>query len=314
MNEAQALVRMVPPSKPREGKPDGGVMQIHITRACDLACFGCTQGSNLAGKVTMITTENFEKACASLVDYFGIVGIFGGNPASHPQFETLCDILMKYIPKERRGLWCNNPMGHGAKMRETFNPRVSNLNVHLSRTAYEEFKRDWPESKPFGLDQDSRHATVYTAMEDVIADEGERWELISNCDVNQHWSAMIAEFRGELRGWFCEIAGAQSILHQWEPDYPDTGFSIEPGWWKRPMQDFAEQVRLHCHACGFPLRSYGEMAQADEAVGVEYVTRMHAGIYRPKRKGRTVQFVQMRTDLREQATARATDYLRNAKR
>ena len=82
MNEAQALARMVPPSKPRKGKPDGGVMQIHITRACDLACFGCTQGSNLAGKVTMITPENFEKACASLVDYFGVVGIFGGNPAS----------------------------------------------------------------------------------------------------------------------------------------------------------------------------------------------------------------------------------------
>src|SRR5690348_9139192 len=91
----------------------GGVIQIHITRACDLACTGCTQGSNLAGKPVVMPVELFEQACESLVGYEGVVGIFGGNPTLHPRFEAICATLRKYIPFEQRGLWSNNLNGHG---------------------------------------------------------------------------------------------------------------------------------------------------------------------------------------------------------
>jgi len=64
-------------------------------------------------------------------------------------------------------------------------------------------------------------------MEDMTDDE--RWGLIGNCDINQYWSAIICVFRGELRGYFCEIAGAQAILHENEPSYPDLGASVVPG-------------------------------------------------------------------------------------
>lgn len=285
MTEQEAIARMVAPGTPRAGKYRSGVIQVWLTRACDKACYGCTQGSNLAGPSAMMTPTQFEEACKSLKGYWGVVGVFGGNPAVNPHFEEICEILRGYFPKEQRGLWCNNPLGKGAAMRATFDPAVSNLNVHLDKKAFDEFKRDWPESRPFGLDKDSRHSPCYVAMKDVLKkfcptcggngwhtaggndpadcgtcygtgkvyDEPKAWELISNCDINKHWSAMIGVFRGQLRAWFCEIAGAQSILHQWDSkacecgnsllgcsicdayghengrifDYPDTGINLE---------------------------------------------------------------------------------------
>ena len=361
MTEQEALARMIAPGTKRPGKLGGygGVIQIHVTRACNLACFNCTQGSQLGGKTGFMTPEQFEQAVRSLDGYFGVVGVFGGNPATSPYFDAYCDILRELVPFERRGLWCNHPLEHGRKMRETFDPRVSNLNVHLDRAAHAEFKRDWPESMPFGLTQDSRHSPPFVAMRDVLKkdcadccngyqfvgagpesdaeemnvcrtcdgtgrvyDEALAWELISGCDINQHWSAMIGVFRGQLRAWFCEIAGAQSILHQDEPDYPDTGIPIpyvglelaceNRRWWELPMVYFKGQVRKHCHDCGVPLRGHGELAQASSAEAKEQVSAMHQGVYKPKRKYRKVELVVLREQLGAPLKT-MTHYLQNAK-
>jgi hypothetical protein len=310
MTEQEALSRMISPGMRRPGKPRGGVLQIWVTRACDKACFGCTQGSNLGGKPGMITPQQFHWACQSLKGYFGTVGVFGGNPAMHPQFEELCHIARCHFDKAQLGLWCNHPRGKGAVMRKTFNPAVSNLNVHLDQEAFDEFKRDWPECRPFGLEGDSRHSPVYTALKDLVPDESERWDLISNCDINKHWSAMIGVFRGELRGYFCEIAGAQAMLHQHNPDYPDTGLPVVQGWWRAGMPEFAAQVRKHCHECGVPLRGHGELAVSNPD-GVEQVTATHADIYKPKKKDRTVQLVELRDQLGK-PLEKMTHYLQNA--
>jgi hypothetical protein len=335
MLETEALAKMVAPGTPRETKWRKGVIQIHLTRACDLACYQCLQGSNLRGPYDFITLDNFEKACQSLQGYFGVVGCFGGNPAVHPQFDSICDILTKYVPFEQRGIWCNNPITpHNAEvMRRTFNPAHSNLNVHLNQHAYDLFKVWWPESMPFGLHQDSRHSPSLVAMRDVIADEGKRWELISGCFVNRFWSAMVCQFRGELRAFFCEVAGAAAILHQHEADYPDTGLDPtkeyvvmagrvisvksmpETGgnvgtWWHLPMSAFAEQVRKHCHECAVPLNGYGELAQAES--GVEQTSATHAAAYRPKKKYRPVQVVTNLTQLGLGKIQKMTDYLGNA--
>lgn len=339
MTEQEALARMIPPGMRRPSKPyRGGVIQVHVTRACDKACYGCTQGSNLGGRTTFISVENFTAILDSLKGYWGVVGIFGGNPAMHPRFEDLCAVLREKFPKDQCGLWCNNPLTpeKGAAMRATFDPAVSNLNTHLDTLAARNFQSWWPESRPFGQYQDSRHSPVYVAMKDVVADEGERWELISNCDINRHWSAMAAEWRGRPRAWFCEIAGAQSILHQDEPDYPDTGLDptlrydrdgspltnsageplrVDAGlrWWELPMQAFAGQVRKHCHECGVPLRGHGELAMSAEADAKEQVSATHEAIFRPKRRGRAVELVTVRDQLGA-PLAKMTDYLGNVGR
>lgn len=314
MNETQAIAKMVSPSTPRPSIWRKGVMQIAIIRSCDKACFGCTQGSNLRGKPMAMTPDQFETAINSIKGYFGVVGIFGGNPAVHPQFNEICEILKaSWVPFEQRGLWCNHPKGKGKIMRETFNPRVSNINVHLDEEAKAEFERDWPEliglNDNFkGYESDSRHSPVYVAMKDVIEDESERWKLISNCDINKYWSAYMATFRGELRAWFCEIAGAMARIHQHEPDYPDTGLQVTPGWWKKPMTEFSDQVRHACHSCGIPLRGYGSLAVNGE---FEQVSKTHAAVYLPKIKGREVRVVEKIEEINAHALNKSTDYIQN---
>jgi organic radical activating enzyme len=310
MNEQGALARMVAPGTHRPHIWRHGVMQIHTTRACDKTCFGCTQGSNLGGKPVMITVEEFETAVLSLKGYFGVVGVFGGNPAMHPKFDELCAVLRRHVPLEQRGLWCNHPKGKGDICKETFNPAVSNLNVHQDRAAYDEFARDWPQCKPFlkGLDTDSRHTPPFVAMSDVIPDESERWQLIADCDINKNWSAMICTVPGHgLRAYFCEIAAAQAMLHAGDPAWPDTGLEVTPGWWKQPMHAFAAQVRLHCHACGIPLRRFGQLANGGD---FEEVSDTHAAIFTTKTRGRRVELITV-GNVGGRTLPRSTDYIEN---
>lgn len=304
MNEEQAIKLMVAPGTPRQGKFRNGVIQLHITRACDLACSNCTQGSQFGGKADFISISNFESALQSLEGYWGTVGFFGGNCALHPQFEVLCDLALQYFDRSQLGLWCNHPHGKGSIMRRTFNPAISNLNCHLRPEAYAEFKRDWPESHPFGLDKDSRHSPVHGNMARFVPDEAERWELISRCDINQGWSAMLCQFRGELRAFFCEVAGSQAILNQYNPEYPDTGMQVTAGWWRKPMQDFAEQVRFHCHRCLVPLRGHGALAQQES---ITSVTEEYAHL---KLKGRAeLHILQDGEDLHSESNRLVTQYL-----
>lgn len=319
MNEQEALSKM---KYPRDFRGPRRIFQIWVTRACDKSCFGCTQGSNLAGKPGMITPEQYEEAVKSMKGYPGVIAMFGGNPCIHPEFEKLCEIARRLIPYKQRGIWTNNLLGKGRVCRDTFNPAMSNFNVHLDQEAAEEFRRDWPETRKMlkGLDHDSSHSPIFTAMKDLdslrfsdgsIRDNTEenRWELISSCDINQKWSAMIGVFRGSLRGWFCEIAGSQSMLHQHEPDYPDTGIKLFPGWWNLPPENFHQQVRKHCHECGVPLRGKGQLATHGTK---EQVSLTHLSVYQPKKKDRTVEVVSTQTQL-DGSVPHVTDYLANYK-
>lgn len=283
----------------------GGIIQIHITRACDLSCTHCTQGSNLQGKPVIMSLDNFERAVKSLKEYFGVVGVFGGNPCTHPHFDEICEILSYHIPFEQRGLWSNNLRGYGKLCRNIFNPAVSNLNVHCSYDAYKEMKTDWPECNPIGT-YDSRHSPVYVAMNDIpeLTTE-DKWKLINNCDINQLWSAMICQFRGELRGFFCEIAGAQSMLQESDPSYPDTGIHVTDTWWKLPITAFEDQILKHCFECGVPLRGKGDLALGDK----EYVSKTYVPIAKFKRKRRMI-LVESLKDLGG-SVPRSTDYINN---
>lgn len=323
MNADQAISQMVAPGQKRANIWRNGVLQIWITRSCDKACFHCTQGSNLGGKAGMITLEQFEEAVLSLQcrqkgGYFGVVGMFGGNPAIHPLFSELVEILKRHVPFKQRGLWCNNPLGKGKLMRGVFNPAVSNLNVHQDRAAFDEFSRDWPECRKYlkGLEEDSRHGPPLVAMQDVIEDEEERWDLISSCDVNRHWSAMIGVVRGELKAYFCELAAAQAMLHQNNMNWmgtgkpmPDTGLPVTPGWWRKPIQDFADQIKLHCHACGIPLKAFGSLANGGP---FEQHTVTHSPIMKFKKLDRQGQLIETLVQLGEKHLPKATDYIQNS--
>lgn len=331
MKEQQALLKMVAPGQRRKSIWREGVLQIWITRACDKKCFHCTQNSQMSGKAGFISVAQFTEALESLGfsegdgkkqsvrdAYFGVVGMFGGNPALHPEFGTLCEILRDRVPFDQRGLWCNHPrsLANARIMEETFNPAVSNLNVHQDQSAWDMFIEGWPQSGPVlkGLDSDSRHGPPLVAMSDVIADESDRWDRIANCDINKYWSSFIGVFRGELRAWFCEIAGSHAMLHQNNTNYngsgqpiPDTGLPVTRGWWKKPMQEFAAQVRVHCHGCGIPLKGFGQLANGGHA---EQVSALHLPMVK-LRDGRQIQVITSIDQVSPNYLPKATDYIEN---
>lgn len=310
MNEQEMLSLMKSPRDRRQCWRNG-VVQIHIIRACDKSCFHCTQISNIRGKGAVMTPDQFRVAVETLKDHFGVVGIFGGNPCIHPQFDEICAILREAIPFERRGLWSNKLFGKGAVCRETFNPHVSNLNVHLDQEAYDEFQNTWPETKGLqnlkGLYEDSRHGPPFVAQQDLGFSDDEINQNSATCDVNQKWSSLIGVVRGELRAFVCELMYAQAALHEADPDWPDTGLPVVPGWWNHPMEHFAEQVKFHCRRCGMPIKAVGQDACGGDR---EQVSATHAAWYKPKSPNRPVELIESIEQLGQDRVSSATSYLR----
>lgn len=192
----------------------------------------------------------------------------------------------------------------------TFNPRHSNLNVHLKPEAADRFRQWWPEAIIVGDRADSGHAPVYINHDDIGLSESESWEKIAACDINRHWSAMISVFRGELRAWFCELAGAISIRKQDDPDWPDTGLPVEPGWWRKSLVAFREQLAQHCRQCGIPLKGQ----QRDACGGSpELVSPSWLPQTRPK-GDRAVETITSPQQIAMQSTRNVVDYLPHTRR
>jgi hypothetical protein len=256
----------------------------------------------------MITLDQFEQAMQSLDGYFGVAGLMGGQPNLHRDFEAICEIMAAYIEPSRRGLWTQDLAGTGAICRKYLNPAVSNFNLHCGTAAAEEFRRDWPEAVPYlkGINEDSDHAPLWVSMKDIGVPEEERWERISRCDVNAHWSAMILPIHGEIRGFFCEIAAHMCVMHSNDPNWPQwLGVPIVPSWWRLDMNDFGDQVDQCCHNCGIPMRGSPQLALGGTK---EQVSPTHAPFFKTKDRNRTVEIVTLQSQLGHR-TDRTTHYL-----
>lgn len=74
------------------------------------------------------------------------------------------------------------------------------------------------------------------------------------------------------------------------------------------MDAFAHQARKHCHECGIPLRGFGDLAMGGTN---EQVSPSHAGVYKLKRRDKTLELVTRLEQLGEHRLARSTDYIQN---
>ena len=79
------------------------------------------------------------------------------------------------------------------------------------------------------------------------------------------------------------------------------------------MQQFAGQVRKHCHECGVPMRGYGQLSQAPDHSSGEQTSETHMDVYRPKRRDRPVEVVSELVQLGKPLDS-MIDYLGNARR
>jgi hypothetical protein len=204
---------------------DMSCIQIEITNKCTHRCNSCTRFVGHHCNTFFMDLEQIEQAIDSLKGFDGTVGIMGGEPTLHPQFPRILDLLRAKVPKEKRQLWTSGYKWdeYYDDIHRTFLPENISYNDHSE-------------------DLDVRHQPLLIAINEVVEDDELMFQLISNCWVQNRWSASI-----NTNGAFmCEVAGAMSYLFPW-----NFGIDVTPRWWKITPDDelFKEQVMTYCLNC-----------------------------------------------------------------
>lgn len=200
------------------------LIQIDITNACHLRCANCTRFIGHHKKPYFMDLDTVVKAIESLEGYPGGIGMMGGEPTMHPQFEEICEIYQEMIPDRRcRGLWTAGYKWDEYQeiINETFDSDLIIYNEH---------------SDP----NEGAHQPLLIAAEDILDDRELMWRLIGNCWVQWRWSASITP-KG---GFFCEVAAASDMLFDGPGGYP-----LEKGWWDKNPWEFSDQVKRYCPKC-----------------------------------------------------------------
>ena len=239
----EAMGKMCAPSQK-------GVICIDITNKCDLACSNCTRLLENQESFWEMTPDNFRTAVRSLRDYPGVIAVIGGNPAMHRDFKQICEIMAQEIPdKSRRGLWTNNIFKYADLAKETFG--VFNLNPHGNERGAKSLLPLIDRKVDNYYDGHSTHAPILAAVKDIFP-EDEMWDRISQCDINQNWSATIVQNNGNLRVYFCEVAASFDLARD-----TDNGAELTEGWWMQKIGNFEAQIKHFCPGCGVPARIKG---------------------------------------------------------
>ena len=229
---------------------DMKIIQIDITNACTKKCSNCTRFCGNHRKPFMMDFDTFKRAVDSMEGFPGIVGIMGGEPTLHPQFDEFVRYFASKFGK------------HGVL--ENARRPVSNFNAHivgnvfdidcsnqrglwsiLGKRYYEHYELI---QETFGYQvvndhaSPSEHAALLITRKELGIPDDEWVKMRDACWIQNRWSASIHP-KG---AFFCEVAAALDATF----DGPG-GWPIEPGWWKRKPEDFKEQLQWceMCSAC-----------------------------------------------------------------
>lgn len=240
------------------------IIQIVITTACTLRCSNCTQLLPFRQDYRHMSLDCFRLAVESLIEWPGVIGIFGGNPCNHPKFPEICEILCEVVPDQRRrGLWSNDLLGHGEIAKKTFFPDGRfNLNAHAIKGAAAGIMEHLPgKIIQNSMYQQAEHAAILTNYRDLGITPAEWATRREGCDINQKWSAAIVERDHLPYAYFCEVAAALDGVRGL-----NSGIPAVTGWWRRSIETegFQNQIRTCCDAgCGVPLKFKGHQDNAE---------------------------------------------------
>jgi len=263
---------------------DMDTIQIEITNYCHNSCSNCTRLCGHHAKPYFMDYEYFKKAVDSLIDFPNMVGMMGGEPLYHPDFEKMCDYMASKIPKERLGLWTCLPEGkshHRTVIAKTFG------NIFLN-----DHTRD-----------DILHGPVLVASDELSIDKYKKEQLIDKCWVQNYWSASI----NPHGAFFCEIAASLSMLL--DDEKPPESWPIEPGWWKKIPEDFKTQVGKYCKGCGaaMPLKKRCSIEGIDD-ISPKVLERIKDKSPKIKRGQYEVHKLKQFNDNRKTATYKDMEY------
>lgn len=265
------------------------VIQIEITNACPKRCSNCTRFCGHHTKPSFMDFETFKQAVDSMKGFKGVVGIMGGEPTIHPEFDKFVRYYRDNIGYDDFSTACYEPTSNFVNhiLANAFDVDHSNqrgLWTSVNSKYYEHFEQI-QDTFGFQLVNDhsnpSMHETLMVTRKELGIPDDEWVQLRDKCWIQNLWSASITP-KGTF---FCEVAASLDTLFN-----GPGGWKIEPGWWKRKPEDFTDQLHW-CELCSaaLPMPKRDANEETDDVSPVWY--EKLAQIESPKlKKGLVQQF------------------------
>lgn len=246
---------------------DMRIIQIDITNACVYQCSNCTRFCGHHKKNFYMDYETFKRAVDSMEGYHGTIGVMGGEPTLHPEFDRFVRYLHSRMPKgikkEHTELirpqkdFIETILIENKLNSEVYKYHTGNRETVVGAGLWSAMVPTY--KKHYELIQDvfkmqavndhgntMYHSPILINRKDMGISDDEWIEIRDHCWAQDVWSATITP-KG---AFFCEIAGALDMLFDGAGGWP-----IEPGWWKRTPDQFGDQVKW-CEYCGIAIETF----------------------------------------------------------
>ncbi len=246
---------------------DMRIIQIDITNACLYQCSNCTRFCGHHKKPFFMDFETFKRAVDSMKGYHGTIGVMGGEPTLHPEFERFTAYLASHVDKAYQKDHKSLIAPQKDFIESILLENKENSEVYEYHTGARETVTGaglWSAMVPtykkyYEIIQDTYkmqavndhgnimyHSPILINRKDLGIPDEEWIKIRDNCWAQCIWSATITP-KG---AFFCEIAGALDMLF----DGPG-GWPIEEGWWERTPDEFGDQINW-CEYCGIAIETF----------------------------------------------------------
>lgn len=246
---------------------DMRIIQIDITNACVYQCSNCTRFCGHHKKNFFMDYETFKRAVDSMDGYHGTIGVMGGEPTLHPEFDRFVRYLDSKLPKEGKkehkslikpqkdfieSVLIENKINsevyeyHTGQRETVVGAGLWSAMVPTYKKHYELIQDVFKMQAVNDHGNTMYHSPILISRKDMGIPDEEWIKIRDNCWAQDVWSATITP-KG---AFFCEIAGALDMLF----DGPG-GWPIEPGWWKRTPDQFGDQIKW-CEYCGIAIETF----------------------------------------------------------
>jgi hypothetical protein len=203
------------------------IIQIELTNACPCKCSNCTRFTSHVRRPFFMEFSTFCRAVDSMVDFPGMVGIMGGEPTIHPDFEYFAAYYANRIGPPSRSRAARQPIRNFNRHR---NAQLSDVGVKrglwtsLGEKYYEHYELiqevfDYQCINDHG--NQGLHQALLISRESLGIPDDQWSRLRDQCWVQNLWSAAV----NPKGAFFCEVAAALDMLF----DGPG-GWPVEPGW------------------------------------------------------------------------------------
>lgn len=193
---------------------DSWIINIEITNFCKMRCSNCSRATKHITKPFFASLEFIEKALNSLKNWPKGIGIIGGEPQDHPQWNEICQLLKSFDHKGGYALFTSRQLP--IEYNEIFDDKIY-ITDHKKRNL---------------------HHTMLISLSEIVPKHLQR-ELIEKCWLQKQWSPSITP-KG---AFWCEIAGVLDFIYN-----GTNSFALVEDWWKQ--ENYENQIEEYCKKCG----------------------------------------------------------------